>query len=87
VKQHIDNTRRQLGELAALAQQTEAMERQILERANKLLADVDGQIKRARIDALTGDDAAKEHYQHLVFERGRLHQVIANGHAALHAPN
>lgn len=83
MKQHIETTRRQLGELGAMAAQNEAMERQILERAQDLLADVEGKIDAARAEAMAGDDAAKQRYTDMVEERGRLHQVIAQAQAVL----
>lgn len=83
MKQHIETTRRQLGELGAMAAQNEAMERQILERAKGLLADVEGKIDAARAEAMAGDDAAKQRYTDMVEERGRLHQVIAQAQAVL----
>ena len=83
MKQHIETTRRHLGELAAMSHQTEAMERQILERAEKHLAKIEGEIDQARIDAVVGDDAAKDRYTEMVMERGRLHQVIAQARAVL----
>ena len=42
---HIEDTRRQLGELAAVAELTEATERKILARAEVLLADIEDKIK------------------------------------------
>lgn len=83
MKQHIENTRRQLGELGAMSAQTEAMERKILERAHQQLAKVDGDMDKARADAMAGDDAAKNHYTGLIEERGRLHHVIAQANAVL----
>lgn len=83
MKQHIDNTRRQLGELGAMSAQTEAMERKILERAQHLLGDIEGKLDQARADALSGDDAAKAAYAGMVDERGRLQQVIAQAHTVL----
>lgn len=83
MKQHIENTRRQLGELGAMAAQNEAMERKIMARAEELLKDIEGKIDKARADAMAGDDAAKETYTDMVAERGRLHQVIAQARATL----
>ena len=83
MKQHIENTRRQLGELGAMAAQNEAMERQILERAQGMLADIEGKIDAARAEAMAGDDAAKQRYTDMVEERGRLQQVIAQAQAVL----
>lgn len=83
MKQHIENTRRQLGELGAMSHQTEAMERKILDRANTLLADIESKVDKARADAMAGGDAAKQVYTDMIQERGRLHQVIAQANAAL----
>lgn len=83
MKQHIENTRRQLGELGAMAHQTEAMERTILERAHHHLAQIEGAIDNARADAMAGDDAAKQRYTDMVEERGRLQQVIAQANQVL----
>lgn len=83
MKSHIETTRRQLGELGAMAAQNEAMERQILERAQGLLAGIEGKIDAARAEAMAGDDAAKQRYTGMVEERGRLHQVIAQAQAVL----
>ena len=83
MKQQIENSRRQLGELAAMAKQTEDMERKILARAEELLSDIDEQISDARVAAISGDDAAKQRYSDMIEERGRLHQVIASSRAAI----
>lgn len=83
MKQHIENTRRQLGELGAMAAQTEAMERKIMERAQEQLGKVEGDLDRARAAAMTGDDAAKTQYTDMVAERGRLQQVIAQARQVL----
>ena len=80
---HIENTRRQLGELATMAAQTEAMERKILARAQQQLAKVEGEIDQARANAMTGNDEAKQRYTHMVEERGRLQHVIAQANAVL----
>lgn len=79
----IDSTRRQIGELGAMARQCEDMDRRILSMAEQRLEQINGQISEARVDALTGDDAAKDRYADLVEERGRLNQVIATARAAL----
>lgn len=83
MKQHIENTRRHLGELAAMSSQVERAERQILERAEKLLAGVQGKMDAARAEAMAGDDAARQRYTDLVAERGRLNQVIAQAREVL----
>lgn len=85
MKQNIENTRRQLGELAAMARQTEDMERKILAHAEELLSEVEQQISDARIAALSGDGEVKQRYMDLIEERGRLNQVIAASKAALPA--
>ena len=73
---HIEDTRRQLGELAAMAAQTEAMERKIMARAEALLADIEGKIKSEWAAGLA-NDKAQLRYTDLLEERGRLLQVIA----------
>lgn len=82
---HIDNTRRQLGELGAIARQTEDMERRIMTIAIERLDAMQGDLERARVAALAGDDDAKARYTDMVAERGRLEQVIATARAELGA--
>lgn len=86
MKKHIENTRRQLGELRAMAHQTEAMERKILDRAQSLLADVEKKIEAARPLALVPGAKEADEYQDLVAERGRLHVVIAQANKVLGQP-
>lgn len=83
MKQHIETTRRQLGELGAMAQQTEAAERKILERAETMLEDVQKKIEAARPRALVPGAEEGGQYQDLIMERGRLQQVIAQARAVL----
>lgn len=83
MKQHIENTRRQLGELATMSAQTEAMERKILARAEAKLTEVEDGIKKAKPLALVPGAPEAEKYQELIMERGRLHQVIAQAKAVL----
>lgn len=83
---HIENTRRQLGELGAMAQQTEDMERRILSIATERLDALQPELARARAEAMAGDDEAKQRYIDIVAERGRLEQVIATARAEL-GPN
>lgn len=81
MREHIENTRRQLGELGAMAAQTEAMERKILERAEARLAEVEGKIDAARAAAAS----KPSEYMDLVEERGRLQHVIAQAQQVLAA--
>ncbi len=83
MKQNIENTRRQLGELGAMSAQTEAMERKILARAQHLLTQIEGSIDNARADAMAGDDDANQRYTDMVDERGRLQQVISQANVVL----
>lgn len=83
MKQHIENTRRQLGELGAMAAQNEAMERKILDRAEILLKEVESKIDAARVKAMAGGDDDQAAYTELVSERGHLHQVIAQAKQVL----
>ena len=73
---HIEDTRRQLGELAAMAAQTEAMERKIMARAEALLAAIEGKIKSEGAAGIA-NDKAQLRYTDMLEERGRLLQVIA----------
>ncbi len=83
MNRHVEDTRRQLGELGAMAHQTEAMERKILARAQEQLGKIEGDLDRARVAAMTGDDSAKNQYTNMVAERGRLQQVIAQARQLL----
>ncbi len=71
----VDDVRKHLGELGAMANQTVEAERKILTNAEEMLGKVQSQIPAARAKALTGGADA---YQELVAERGRLEQVIAS---------
>lgn len=82
MNRHIEDTRRQLGELGAMAQQTAAMERKILARAKALLADIESKINSMR-SAPIAEDGAKQHYLDMVEERSRLQQIIARARQAL----
>lgn len=79
----LGNTRRQLGELAAMSAQTEAMERRIMERAQQQLAIVERSINTARSESMRGGKEKQDRYMELVLEQGRLHQVIAQARAVL----
>lgn len=83
MSEHLDTTRRHLGELGAMARKTEDAERRILAAAQEQLATLQAGLEQARARAVTGDDAAKDRYTDMVTERGRLEQVIARAHAAL----
>lgn len=76
MKQHIENTRRQLGELGAMSAKTEAAERRILADAEKMLADVSAKIEAAR-------SKDPDEYMRMVEERGRLQQIIAQARNVL----
>lgn len=83
MKTHLGNTRRQLGELAAMSAQTEAMERRIMERAQQQLAIVERGINAARSESMLVGKAKQDRYMDLVLEKGRLEQVIAHARAVL----
>ena len=80
---HLGNTRRQLGELAAMSAQAEAMERRIMERAQQQLAIVERGINAARSESMHGGKAKQDRYMDLVLEKGRLEQVISHARAVL----
>lgn len=73
---HIENTRRQLGELAELSAKTDAAERRILESAEKQLAAMQEKIAGMGHEALLDPDKGRE-YQLLLSNRHRLQVVIA----------
>jgi 4-diphosphocytidyl-2C-methyl-D-erythritol kinase len=77
---HIDDTHKQLGELAAMSRQTEAAERRILARANERLGEVESELEAACTTAMTGGG---DKYMALVQERGQLQQVIAQARQVL----
>lgn len=60
-----------------LAAQTAAVERKILEAAEKRLDRVNEDIAGLE-RRLPGDEASEDSYRQLIIERGRLHQVVAN---------
>ena len=74
MQSHIDNTHRQLGELAAMSHQTQEAERRILAKALEMLKQVEADLPKASSAAMTGGE---DHYMHLIAERGRLQQVVA----------
>ena len=76
-KPPIDDTRRHLGELGAMASHVEETERRILANAEKMLGAVEGKLAGLRTAALAGDDDVGRRYQDAIAERGRLNQVIA----------
>lgn len=77
---HINDTRKHLGDLAAMAHQTEDAERQILARAQERLTAVQAELTKAGADALAGGG---NQYMALIQERGQLQQVIAQAHQVL----
>lgn len=83
IQNQIDDTRRHLGELAAMSAQTQAAERRILELAEKRMQAVDQDIKAIRPKALSGDNQAIMKYQDAIMERGKLSLVIAQARAML----
>ena len=84
MKEQIETTRRQLGELGAMAAKTEQAERDILARAEKRIGEVMSRIEVLRPQVNT-DEAAAIEYADLVSERGSLERVIANAREALGA--
>lgn len=83
MKRHIANTRRQLGDLHALAGKTEAAERRILERAEARLGEVNDELDRLRPGVEAAPDSSQDRYTSLIEERGQLHVVIAKARSAL----
>lgn len=83
MKKHLNNTRKQLGDLHGLAAKTDAAERRILERATARLKEVSENIERARVGIEGAPDAAQQRYTDLVAERGQLEVVITKAKKAL----
>lgn len=81
MKEHIATTRRQLGELGAMAEKTEADERKILKQAESLLQDVESEL--AGMNAIGKGEEAETRYTDLIMERGRLHTVISKAREAI----
>jgi hypothetical protein len=77
---NVDTTTKHLGELAAMAHQTEAAERRILSIATRRLAEVQQQIEKSWRGAITTNGVA---YMDLIRERGQLNQVIAKANQVL----
>ncbi len=82
MQDHIDTTQKHLGELATMAHQTHEAERKIMARAEEMLAEVEKDLPAARVAAHTGGD---DKYMHLIEQRGRLQQVIAQARRILSA--
>ena len=68
---HLGNTRRQLGELAAMSAQAEAMERRIMERAQQQLAIVERGINAARSESMHGGKARHQNRKEKAEEEPR----------------
>lgn len=83
MKAHIEKTRAQLGDLGALAKQTEAAERRILSSATKRLKEVQASIDRMQAGADSAPEKEQQRYLDLIEERGKLHTVIAKAKEAL----
>lgn len=79
---HVNDTRARLGELAAMAHQTQEAERRILARATERLDEVQSELKDAGAQALSGGG---DKYMDLIKERGQLQQVIAQAQQHLRA--
>lgn len=77
MKQHLTNTRNQLGELATLSARTDAAEQNILRAAEQRLTEVEAMIKRALPGIEAAPDRAQDRYMDLVKERAQLRLIIA----------
>ena len=73
----MEHMRDRLTDLQGMAQQTAAVERQLLAYAQQRLAEVRADIDKLRVRAAT-DQGAAEACHDLIVEAGRLEQVIAN---------
>lgn len=80
---YLSTTHRQLGELAVMQAQTERAERDILKRAEDLLAEQQKLAEDLRSGALAGEPDAMRRYQDCIAEQGRLKLVIAQAREVL----
>lgn len=78
IDEAMKNSRRHLGELAAMQHRVNESEKRILERATVRLDEVNARIEELRPDAMQKPDE----YQDLILERGKLNIVIAHARAA-----
>lgn len=83
VKAHAAKTRRQLGDLGALAARTEAAERRILSSAESRLDAVQAALDKMESDMALASDEIEDRYLELVEERGRLNKVIGKARQSL----
>lgn len=72
-----------LAQLQSLAARTDAAERSILDRAERMFDDLSGQIADAYERARRGDEDAEAAYQKLVLDRGKLSMIISRARATL----
>jgi hypothetical protein len=83
MKRNIEKVHNHLGELAGLANKTEAAEKRILLAAVKRLDVVQAEIDRLFPGIETADDSRQDKYIAMITERGQLNTVIAKAKANL----
>ena len=82
MNRHITTTRTHLGNLAALSEQTDRTESEILAKAEERLSKVQAAIERLRPGIESAPDADQKRYLDLVSEVGQLNVVIGKARAA-----
>ncbi len=75
-----DTLKHKLADLSRLGAVTDATDKAIVSAARERLERVNKDIEKLRPRALT-DEAVAEHYQALILERGKLHQVMGKANA------
>lgn len=83
MKHHIERARSSLGELAGLSAKTDAAERNILNAAEKRLAEVQKSLSRMQAGVESSPEKEQDRYIGLIEERGQLNIVIAKARKAL----
>lgn len=83
MKQHITNTRDNLGELAQLSARTDAAERNILRAAQSRLDEVQAMIQRATPGVESAPARSQDRYLELVKERAQLRLIIARAQGVI----
>jgi len=83
MKRHIENTRKQLADLGAMASKTEADERAILANAEKQLAAAQAAVERLRPGIEAAPASTQKRYTDSVAEAGRLQMIVAKAQKAL----
>lgn len=80
--QTTDTAKRQLAELATMADQGSRMDKAIFTAAIARLESIDAKLNAIDRAGVVKDDTVAKQYQELILERASLHQVISRARAA-----